>query len=208
MKNFQKVNFEYLGQALSDCSKPYRLLLFDILSQVKFKNNGFVEVGKKLIIECLKSENRNIIFGFRPAMVKCKIWVKVKEDVFMINPLVMNSSGSDQLIQLVAVYRGYGGRLIDLKNLNGSEKNNAKLIEMEYQTAMDAANGKALREKDLEMDKALKMLDGIILDQRETINEQRQSIFNFSEAFKNLTHEEIEALPPKLKVVARNGELV
>lgn len=194
MKDFQKVNFDYLGQALIGCSKPYRLLLFDTLSQVKFKSNGFVEVSTKLIAECLKTDDKNIIYGFRSAMVKYKIWVKVKSDTFMINPLVMNSSGSDQLIQLVAVYKGYGGKLVDLKNLTGSEKNSAKLIEMEYQTAIDAITGKALREGSVRMEALEKQMI--------EIKEQMKLLVEI------LTPEQKQQAQPILSIVTRNGDLV
>ena len=40
------------------------------------------------------------------------------------------------------------------------------------------------------------------------IESQQRTLENLSEAFKDMTNEEIEALPPKLRIVARNGELV
>lgn len=58
--------------------------------------------------------------------------------------------------------------------------------------------------KGKKMDKALK----IIATLTATNQSQQKSIANLTQAFKTLTHEEIEALPPALRIVAKNGELV
>ena len=63
---------------------------------------------------------------------------------------------------------------------------------------------KIRKKEDTELNKALKIISTLTSTNAMLVENNK----NFAQAFQNLTHQEIEALPPALKLIAKDGELV